>query len=85
MDILSLEAKAVKKLPVDQVSKVPLEKRSDIDRLNLPEGLKKLLEDKKCDLNFLLQVEPSALAQQLGIDEDVSKLIINATREAASK
>lgn len=68
------EAKAVRKLP--QFSKFPLEKPFDINKLDLPEGLKQLLENEKCDLNFLLQVEPAVLAQQLGIDEDIAKLII---------
>jgi hypothetical protein len=77
----SPEAKAVKKLPIPQVSKVPL----DINKLGLPEGLKQLLENKKCDLNFLLQVEPAVLAQQLGIDEDIAKMIIKAAKDANSK
>ena len=68
----SPEAKAVKKLPIDQVSKVPREAPSEIDRLDLPEGLKQLLEDKNCDLNFLLQAEPAVLAQRLGVDEDIA-------------
>jgi hypothetical protein len=81
----SPEAKAVKKLPIDQVSKVPLEAPSDVHELDLSEGLKQLLEDKKCDLNYLLQVEPAKLARQLGIDEDIAKLIIKAAKDANSK
>jgi len=80
----SPEAKAVKKLPIPQVSKVPLEAPFDINKLGLPEGLKQLLENKKCDLNFLLQVEPAVLAQQLGIDEDIAKMIIKAAKDANS-
>ena len=77
--------KAVKKLPIDQVSKNPLVAPFDIHGLDLPEGLKQLLEDKKWDLNFLLQVEPSVLAQRLGIDEDIAKLIIKAAKNTNSK
>jgi len=80
----SPEAKAVNKLPIPQVSKVPLEAPIDIHKLDLLEGLKQLLENKKFDLNLLLQIEPAVLAQQLGIDEDVSKVIIKAAREAVS-
>jgi hypothetical protein len=76
------EAKAARKLPIPQFSKFPLEKPFDINKLDLPDGLKQLLENEKCDLNFLLQVEPAALAQQLGIDEDIAKLIIKGARDA---
>jgi hypothetical protein len=81
----SPEAKAVKKLPIPQASKVPLEGPFDINKLGLPEGLKQLLENKKCDLNFLLQVEPAVLAQKLAIDEDIAKLIIKAAKDVKSK
>jgi hypothetical protein len=46
--------------------------QSDINRLEIAEGLKQLLFSKGCDLNFLLKGEPASLVQQLGIDEYVA-------------
>jgi hypothetical protein len=77
----SPEAKAIKKSPIQPFSKSPLATQSDINKLEIAEGLKQLLLSKGCDLNFLLHVEPGLLAQQLGIDEDIAKLIIKAARE----
>jgi hypothetical protein len=59
--------------------------QSDINRLEIAEGLKQLLFSKGCDLNFLLKGEPTSLVQQLGIDEYVARLIIKAAEETNEK
>ena len=76
----SPEVKAVNKFPIQQVSKFPLAKRSDINQLEIADGLKQLLLSRDCDLNFLLQANAASLAQQLGIDEYVASPIIKAAK-----
>lgn len=83
--VTSPGAKAVKKTPIQQDATSPTISQHDINKLEIAEWLKQLLLSKNCDLNFLLRVEPGSLAQQLGIDEDVAKLIIKAAKEMNSK
>jgi len=57
----------------------------DIYRLDIADGLKQLLYEKQCDLNFLLQSDPASIAHELGIEEYVAKLIIEAAKKTATK
>jgi hypothetical protein len=82
----SSEAKAIKKLPIQYNSESPqAPPQFDINKLEIAEGLKQLLLNKGCDLNFLLQTEPATLAHQLGIDEYVANLIIRAAKETSAR
>jgi hypothetical protein len=78
---------AVKKSAIQRVSKFPLAVAaqnqfalSNIHQLDIADGLKELLLNKNYDLDILLQSEPSSLATELGIDEYVVKLVINAAK-----
>ncbi|PWU78913.1 MAG: hypothetical protein DLM72_20115 [Candidatus Nitrosopolaris wilkensis] len=51
-----------------------------VNQLDIPEGLKELIISHGFTLDLLLGLHPTALAQTLGIDNDVAKMIINATR-----
>lgn len=53
----------------------------DIYQLDIADGLKQLLDERNCDLNFLLQSTSAYVAHELGIDEYVAKLIIDAARK----
>ena len=57
----------------------------DIYRLDIADGLKQLLYEKQCDLNFLLQSDPASIAHELGIEEYVVKLIIEAAKKTTTK
>ena len=77
----------VKKSAIQRVSKFPLAVAaqnqfalSNSHQLDIADGLKELLLNKNYDLNFLLQSEPSSLATELGIDEYVVKLVIDAAK-----
>ena len=48
--------------------------------LDLADGLRQLLYEKKYDLNSLLQSDAASLAGDLGIEEYVAKMIINAAK-----
>ena len=51
-----------------------------INQLDIPEGLKELIISHGFTLDLLLGLQPTDLAQTFGIDNDVAKMIINATR-----
>lgn len=57
---------------------------SDINRLDIADGLKQLLHKKKYDLNYVLQSNMASLADELGIEEYVAKLIIDAAKKISS-
>ena len=57
----------------------------DIRQLDIAEGLKQLLYEKHCDLDFLLQSDAASLAEELGIEEHVAKIIIDAAKMATTK
>jgi hypothetical protein len=54
----------------------------EICHLDVADGLKQLLYEKRYDLNSLLQSDIGSVAQELGIEEYVAKIIINAAKEA---
>ncbi|MFZ0513150.1 MAG: hypothetical protein WAM14_16185 [Candidatus Nitrosopolaris sp.] len=54
-----------------------------VNQLDIPEGLKELIITHGFTLDLLLGLHPSDLAQTLGIDNDVAKMIIDATRRHA--
>ncbi len=51
-----------------------------VNQLDIPEGLKELIIGHGFTLDLLLGLQPTDLAQTLGIDNDVAKMIINASR-----
>jgi hypothetical protein len=57
----------------------------DISQLDIADGLKQLLYEKKCDLNFVLQSDAVLLAGELGIEEYVAKIIIDAAKKQATE
>ena len=57
----------------------------DISQLDIADGLKQLLYEKKCDLNFLLQSDAASVAHELGIEEYVAKIIIDAAKKQATE
>jgi hypothetical protein len=54
-----------------------------VNQLDMPEGLKELIINHGFTLDLLLGLHPMDLAQTLGIDNDVAKMIIDATRRHA--
>jgi hypothetical protein len=58
---------------------------TDICRLDIADGLKQLLCEKNCDLDSLLQSDPASVALELGIEEYVAKIIIDAAKRNASE
>jgi hypothetical protein len=57
----------------------------EIYRLDIADGLKELLYEKKYDLKSLLQSDAVSVARELGIEEYVAKMIINAAKRKASE
>jgi hypothetical protein len=57
----------------------------DIGRLDIADGLKQLLFEKNCDVNFLLKSDAATLAQELGIEKYVAQVIIDAARKAITE
>jgi hypothetical protein len=57
----------------------------EVFRLDLADGLKQLLYEKNCDLNFLLQSDAATVAHELGIEKYVAKIIIDAAKKATAK
>lgn len=55
----------------------------EIYDLDIADGLKELLYEKKYDLNSLLQSDAASVARELGIEEYVAKMIINAAKRKA--
>ena len=54
-----------------------------VNQLDIPEGLKELIINHGFTLDLLLGFHPIDLAQTLGIDNNVAKMIIDATRRHA--
>jgi hypothetical protein len=54
-----------------------------VNQLDIPEGLKELIINHGFTLDLLLDFHPIDLAQTLGIDHNVAKMIIDATRRHA--
>ena len=57
----------------------------DISSLDLADGLKQLLFERHCDLNFLLQSGAATVAQELGIENYVAQIIIDAAKKATTE
>lgn len=57
----------------------------DIYHLEIADGLKQLLFEKRRDLNYLVQSDPGSLANELGIEVYVAKLIIDAAKKTTTK
>jgi hypothetical protein len=57
----------------------------DITDLDLADGLKQLLSERHCDLNFLLQSDAATVAHELGIEKYVAQIIIDAAKKATTK
>jgi len=58
---------------------------SSIRTLDIADGLKQLLLERRCDLNFLLQSDAATVAQELGIEKYVAQIIINAAKKAITE
>jgi len=57
----------------------------DIFSLDLADGLKQLLSERHCDLNFILQSDAATVANELGIEKYVAQIIIDAAKKATAK
>ena len=53
-----------------------------INQLDIPAGLKDLIINHGFTLDLLQSIQPTDLAEALGIDKDVAKLICDAARRA---
>jgi hypothetical protein len=63
---------------------VDFNKDDSIDVLDIADGLKELLRENKLTLDRLVQLTPSELADILGIDRYVSKIILESAKGKAS-
>jgi len=59
--------------------------RVEVSDLDIADGLKQLLYEKKYDLNSLLQSDAASVARELGIEEYVAKIIIDAAKRKATE
>jgi hypothetical protein len=57
----------------------------EIYQLDIADGLKELLYKNKYDLNSLLQSDAASVAEKLGIDEYVAKIIIDAAKSKTTE
>jgi hypothetical protein len=55
----------------------------EIYYLDIADGLKQLLYEKKYDLDSLVQSNAASIASKLGIEEYVAKIIISAEKRKA--
>ena len=55
----------------------------EISELDIADGLKELLYEKKYDLYSLLQSDAASVSDRLGIEKYVAKMIINAAKRKA--
>jgi hypothetical protein len=81
------ESSGVEKFAADNVS-LAMQRifaLPDISGLDIADGLKQLLDEKKRDLNYLLQSDAASLAEELGIEEHVAKIIIDAAKKTATE
>ena len=51
-----------------------------INQLDMPAGLKELIINHGFTLDLLLNIQPTDLAEIVGIDKDVAKIISDATK-----
>jgi hypothetical protein len=56
----------------------------ELSELDIADGLKELLYEKKYNLNSLLQSDAASVSGRLGIDEYVAKMIIDAAKRKAN-
>jgi hypothetical protein len=56
-----------------------------INRLNIPNGLKEMLVDRRFTINMLYDISPEDLSMTLGIDTSVARIIVNAVKELHDK
>jgi len=57
----------------------------EINELDIADGLKELLYEKKYDLNSILQSGAASVSSELGIEEYVAKIIIAAAKKKATE
>lgn len=57
----------------------------EIYQLDIADGLKELLYEKKYDLNSLLQSDAESMSSELGIEEYVAKIIIDSARKKTTE
>ena len=57
----------------------------EIYDLDIADGLKQLLYKKKYDLNSLLQSDAASVSDELGIEEYVAKIIIDAAKRKTTE
>jgi hypothetical protein len=57
----------------------------EINELDIADGLKQILYEKKYDLNSLVQSDAPSLSRELGIDEFVAKIIIDAAKKRTTE
>jgi hypothetical protein len=55
----------------------------ELSELDIADGLKELLYEKKYNLDSLLQSDAASVSSRLGIDEYVAKMIIDAAKRKA--
>jgi hypothetical protein len=55
----------------------------ELSELDIADGLKELLYEKKYNLDSLLQSDAASISGRLGIDEYVAKMIIDAAKRKA--
>ena len=55
----------------------------ELSELDIADGLKELLHEKKYNLDSLLQSDAASVSGRLGIDEYVAKMIIDAAKRKA--
>ena len=55
----------------------------ELSELDIADGLKDLLYEKKYNLDSLLQSDAASVSGRLGIDEYVAKMIIDAAKRKA--
>ena len=58
---------------------------TDIYHLAVVDRLKQLLHERRYDLNAILQSDAVSVALELGVEEDVAKMIINGATSKAMK
>jgi hypothetical protein len=56
----------------------------EISDLDIADGLKQLLYEKKYDMDALLQSDAASVSRDLGIEEYVAKIIIDAAKKKAT-
>jgi hypothetical protein len=57
----------------------------NIRHLDIADGLKQLLYEKHCVMDFLLQSHAATVAQKLGIENYVPQIIVDAAKRATTE